>query len=89
MGEATESLNQILTGILARPPEQRLPKVESDMRRDIDALLAQRVKLRQRIEREFPSYASLVAPRLVSLAEVRGLLKEGESLVGRSLRSGE
>ena len=80
-GLRAAALNQILTGILGRPPEQRLPKVESDMRRDIDDLRAQRNRLRQRIEREFPSYASLVSPRLVPLTEVGDLLKDSEVLV--------
>ena len=74
-------LSEILSGLLAAPPEQQLPNVIAKMKKDVEALRAERVKLKREIERRFPEYARLVDPRPVTLAQARAVLQADEALV--------
>ncbi|HEY1182370.1 MAG TPA: CHAT domain-containing tetratricopeptide repeat protein, partial [Rhodocyclaceae bacterium] len=74
------ALGDILTQMLAAPPEQQLPQVQARMREDIDALKAERAKLKKEIEQRFPEYAELVDPKPATLAQAQKLLKPGEAL---------
>lgn len=76
-----KALSELLTQLLSAPPEQQLPKVQADMRRDIDALREERAALRREIAERFPDYAQLVDPRPAALADARKLLRSGEALV--------
>ncbi|WIM05143.1 MAG: CHAT domain-containing protein [Candidatus Nitricoxidivorans perseverans] len=76
-----KALSELLTQLLSAPPEQQLPKVQADMRRDIDALREERTALRREVAERFPEYAQLVAPRPAALADARKLLRSGEALV--------
>lgn len=80
-GQRSAARAAVLAGVLARPPEQQLPKIVAELRRDIDALGKQRLDLRQQIERDFPDYSELIAPRPVSIAQARGALDAGETLL--------
>ena len=80
-GQRAAALAGILAGVLARPPQQQLPKIVADLRRDIDALGKERLDLRQRIEQDFPDYSELVAPRPVGIAQARAALEAGETLL--------
>lgn len=80
-GNRIAALSEIVTGILARPPEQQLPKVVADMRRDIDTLRTQREALRKRIQSGFREYADLVEPPPLSVQDVQHLLRPEEALV--------
>lgn len=75
------ALGDILTQLLAAPPEQQLPQVQAKMREDLDAIKAERSKLKKDIEQRFPEYAELVDPKPATLAQAQKLLKAGESLV--------
>lgn len=74
------ALGDILTQMLAAPPEQQLPQVQTRMREDIDALKTERVGLKKEIEQRFPEYAELVDPKPATLAQAQRLLKPGEAL---------
>lgn len=80
-GLRSAALSHILSEILGRPPEQRLPKIEGDLRRDMDGLREQRSDLRRQIEMQFPDYSALVSPRLVLLSEIIGVLEDHECLL--------
>ncbi|MDP2809665.1 MAG: CHAT domain-containing protein [Rhodocyclaceae bacterium] len=76
-----KALTELLTQLLSAPPEQQLPKIQTDMRRDIDALREARATLRREIAERFPGYAELVAPKPATAADARRLLRPGEALV--------
>jgi CHAT domain-containing protein len=80
-GQRATALGGVLGGVLARPPEQQLPKIVADLRRDIEALGKERASLRRQIEREFPDYADLVSPRPVTLELARAVLEADEALL--------
>ncbi len=75
------ALSELLTQLMAVPPEQQLPKVQEDLRREISALQVERDARRRQIMHEFPDYAALVAPQPVSLERARATLKAGELLL--------
>lgn len=75
----------LLAGVLSRldaaPADQRLPRVIDGIRREIDALRAERAKLREEIEKRFPDYANLVEPKPATTEQVRARLKDGEAMI--------
>ena len=80
-GQRMGSLTGILVQLLARPPEQQLPTVIANIRRDIDELRKERARLKQEIEKRFPDYANLIDPKPVTLEAARKTLVPGESLI--------
>jgi CHAT domain-containing protein len=75
------ALSVLLTRMLARAPEQQLPKVMADMRARLEQLGAERLAAFRQIEKAFPAYAGLIHPRAPALGEVRRALRPGEALV--------
>lgn len=76
-----KALSELLTQLLAAPPEQQLPKIQADMQRDIARLREERAALKREIAERFPDYAELVDPKPASLAEAKKSLRPGEALV--------
>jgi CHAT domain-containing protein len=75
------SLTDILRSLQAAPPAQQLPTVIAQMRKDVEALTAERTTLKRDIERRFPEYAELVDPKPVSIALVQSALRSQETLI--------
>lgn len=75
------TLSELLKNLLSQPPEQQLPKIIADLRRDIDAFGKQRNDIKRDIEKRFPDYAELTDPKPVTLAQAQAALRTGETLV--------
>ena len=75
------TLTDLLTGLLAAPPEQQLPAVQTKIRADITGFKSQREDLKKEIERKFPDYAELVEPKPASIERTQKALKPDEVLV--------
>lgn len=75
------SLNELLSQLLAAPPEQQLPAIQAKIRADIDQLRQTRDRLKKEIGERFPDYARLVDPPPVDIAGARKMLQPGEVLV--------
>lgn len=75
------SLGELLTQLLAAPPEQQLPGIQAQIRVDIEALKKSREKFKKEIGERFPEYARLVDPPPVNLDKVQKMLQPGEVLV--------
>lgn len=75
------ALSELLTQLLGVSPEQQLPRIQEQLRREIADLQAERDRLRGEIVKEYPEYAELIAPQPASLEQVRKLLRKGEVLV--------
>lgn len=75
----------VLTGLLSQlmeaPPDQQLPKVAAGVRAEIEALRAERARLRREIARAFPEYAELVDPKPPSVTDTQAALAPGEVLI--------
>ncbi|MBP7065211.1 CHAT domain-containing protein [Ferrovibrio sp.] len=71
----------LLTNQFALPAEQRDTGVVDGFQRDIEALRNERLDIRQQIERHFPDYANLTAPKMTNYQQARNALKPGESLI--------
>jgi CHAT domain-containing protein len=82
-------LSDLLSRLLAAPPEQQLTKIIGDVRRDLEALRKTQGQLRQQISRGFPEYASLTEPRPTTIAQVQAALRPGEALVAVYLGADE
>jgi CHAT domain-containing protein len=76
-----QSLNEVLLRIVALPPEQQLPKITAEIRRDIESLTKTSAGLREELRRKFPDYADLMDPRPTTLADAQKGLRPGEALV--------
>lgn len=74
-------LSELLTGLLAAPPEQQLPAVQARIRQDIEAFKTERDGLKKEIEKRFPDYADMVEPKPATVARTRAFLRPGEVLV--------
>ena len=75
------TLSELLTGLVAAPPEQQLPSVQAKIRQDIEAFKAEREKLKKDIAYKFPDYAEMVEPKPATIERTRALLKPNEVLV--------
>src|SRR5262249_19231228 len=75
------ALNQLLVRLATAPDDQRLNKVISDMRSEIERLRKEHAALRADIRKRYPEYAELVDPRPSGIADVRAALTAGEALV--------
>lgn len=75
------SLSELLTGLLAAPPEQQLPSVQAKIRQDITTFKAERENLKKEIERKYPDYAEMVEPKPATVERTRALLRADEVLV--------
>lgn len=74
-------LSELLARLVSAPPDQQLPKIIGDVRRDLDGLRAEQAKLRREIERRFPDYAALTSPKPLTVADAQKALRPGEALV--------
>lgn len=75
------TLSDLLNRLLSAPPEQQLPKVIADLRRDIDALRVERDNLKLELAQRFPDYAELIAPRPTTIAQTQAALAADEALL--------
>ncbi len=75
------SLEDVLTGLMAAPPEQQLPVIQGKLKADIAALKLERDKFRKEIEQKFPDYADLVNPKPATIERTQQHLKADEVLV--------
>ncbi len=71
----------LLGSLLALPPEQRDEKTILELRAMVDKERAERARLREQIERQFPDYVSLIDPRPPSVEEIRASLRPGEAFL--------
>jgi CHAT domain-containing protein/tetratricopeptide (TPR) repeat protein len=81
LGQELRSLYAFLGNMLVAPPEQRLPKVEADMRQRIDTIRRERQVLIAETTRRFPRYAELVSPPAPDVNAARKALRPGETLI--------
>jgi CHAT domain-containing protein/tetratricopeptide (TPR) repeat protein len=77
IGAELGSLNEML----ALPPGERNDKDVASLRAAIDKLRAQRAAAKRDIERKFPNYADLVAPKPSTVENIRLALKPGEAFL--------
>ena len=75
------SLEDVLTGLMAAPPEQQLPVIQSKLKADIASLKTERENFRKEIEQKFPDYADLVNPKPATIERTQQHLKPDEVLV--------
>ncbi|MDK9701753.1 MAG: CHAT domain-containing protein [Sulfuritalea sp.] len=75
------TLSDLLNRLLSAPPEQQLPKIIADLRRDIEALRVERDKLKLELARRFPDYAELIAPKPTTVVQTQAALVADEALI--------
>jgi CHAT domain-containing protein len=75
------TLSDLLNRLLSAPPEQQLPKIIADLRRDIDALRVERDRLKLELAQRFPDYAELIAPKPTTIAQAQAALAADEAMV--------
>ncbi len=86
-GEELSTLHRTLGSLLAAPIEKQLTKVIGDMRVRIGVIEKEQATLAADIERRFPAYANLIAPRPPTIADAQRVLRPGEALL--AVLSGE
>jgi CHAT domain-containing protein len=75
------ALLALLNNLLGMPAEERDEKVVAELRKQVDALRAQRAVSRKELEKRFPRYADLINPKPPRVDDVRASLKPGEAFV--------
>jgi len=75
------TLSDLLNRLLSMPPEQQLPKIIGELKRDIEAMRINRDKLKEELRRHFPDYVNLIDPKPATLAEVQSALSDDEALI--------
>jgi CHAT domain-containing protein len=79
--QRANSLSGLLTQLISSPPEQQLPAIQAQLRKDIETLKAARLTLQREIGERFPDYANLVSPKPASMADAQKSLRTDEALV--------
>lgn len=79
--QRANTLSELLARLISAPPEQQLPVIQAQMRKDIEALKTERAALRKEIEQRFPDYADLVSPQPASISDAQKSLRKDEALV--------
>jgi CHAT domain-containing protein len=77
IGGAFDTLNEMLS----LPPEERNEKDVAALRGTIDKLRAQRSAAKRDIQRRFPGYADLVAPKAATVDDIRANLRPDEAFL--------
>jgi len=75
------ALQILLTNMLTQPTSEQDPAAVAALRQQIDQLRGARARVREEIERRFPSYAQLIDPRPATVEEVQRNLRPGEALI--------
>jgi CHAT domain-containing protein len=75
------ALQGLLTNMLTQPTSEQDPAAVAALRQQIDRLRGARARVREEIERRFPSYAQLIDPRPATVEEVQRNLRPGEALI--------
>jgi CHAT domain-containing protein len=75
------TLSDLLNRLLSMPPEQQLPKIIGELKRDIEILRVNRDQLKQEVGQRFPDYADLIDPKPATVAEVQRALGNDEALI--------
>ena len=71
----------LLNNILALPSAERDPQGVKAVNASIDKLRTERDQARAEINKRFPAYADLVAPKPPNVAQVQATLVEGEAML--------
>ena len=75
------ALQGLLTNMLTQPTSEQDAGTVTALRQQIDQLRGARARVREEIEKRFPSYAQLIDPRPASVEEVQKNLRPGEALI--------
>ncbi|HLJ21264.1 MAG TPA: CHAT domain-containing protein, partial [Stellaceae bacterium] len=75
------ALQGLLTNMLTQPSSEQDPGAVTALRQQIDQLRGARARVREEIEKRFPSYAQLIDPRPATVEEVQKNLRPGEALI--------
>jgi CHAT domain-containing protein len=70
-----------LSSLLALPASERDDAGVAAMRKDIDKMRADHLKVRADIDRQFPEYANLIDPKPPTTGEIKEMLNPGEALL--------
>ena len=81
MRQERDCLYKILADLMSRPADQMLPNVIADMQVRAANFDRQQKDLQEQIQRRYPDYADLIAPRPVGIAQIQAVLKPGETLL--------
>jgi CHAT domain-containing protein len=76
-----DGLRRELAVVTLGPPDKREPGREGQLNAEIKEAEAAAAARESKLQADFPRYAGLVAPRVLPVAEVAGLLKPGEALL--------
>src|SRR5262249_28153594 len=66
---------------LGEPAERRNNSLIGDLRRELAVTAGKMAELIDRISRDFPNYAALIGPQIMTTREVQALLREDEALL--------
>jgi len=75
------ALQGLLTNMLMQPSSEQDAGAVTALRQQIDQLRGARARVREEIERRFPSYTQLIDPRPATVEEVQKNLRPGEALI--------
>ena len=70
-----------LNALLAQSPAERDDAGVAAMRKEIDIMRADHLKVRADIDRRFPDYSELIDPKPPTAAQIKEMLKPGETLL--------
>ena len=76
-----ETLDKTLVAFVSKLPAQRSMTAETQIRKRIESVKAERERLDQVLNQRFPEYVALSRPQPVSLQETQALLADDEALL--------
>jgi CHAT domain-containing protein len=75
------ALQALLADVLSHPAAEQEPGALQALRQRIDRIRTARARIREEIERRFPSYVNLIDPRPATVEQAQKSLKPGEALI--------
>ena len=76
-----QRLDKAIVAAASKPPEQRNPAAEADLRRSLNEVGARLDALDTQIAQDFPTFAELSNPKPLELPEARALLAPDEAML--------
>jgi hypothetical protein len=80
-----QRLDKSIVDAVSKPPVERNPLVENQIRNRMEALRSERAKLQELLSQRYPDYVALSKPEPLTIEQTQALLADDEALVAVDL----
>ena len=81
----SDRLDKGIIGAVSKPPAERNPLMEKQIRKRIDEIKSERAKLQEVFNQRYPDYVALSKPQPLTIEQTQALLADDEALIAIDL----